>query len=147
MKKSLYGFLSVFFAMICLIAEAQIQTPQASAKASASTTVGLTDVSIDYWRPKMRGRKIYGADGLVPYGELWRTGANNGTVITFSDDVKVAGTTVKKGNYMLLSIPGEAEWTLILYSDPSIGGNMAGYDKAKDAVRVNVKPASVNPAV
>jgi hypothetical protein len=149
MKKTVYTFLSLFFALISTLAIGQIRTPQPSATASVSTTVGLTDVKVDYARPSVKGRKIYGAgpEFLVPYGEIWRTGANNGTKVTFSDDVKVAGTSVAKGEYLVLSIPAANEWTLILYSDPSIGGNMAGYDQAKDAVRVKVKPVMLNNAV
>lgn len=149
MKKTVYGMMSVLFAFTCFLASAQIQTPTASARASASTTVGLTDVKVDYFRPSVKGRKVFGAgsDFLVPYGELWRTGANTGTKITFSDDVKVAGTAVAKGEYLLLSIPDANEWTLILYKDPSIGGNMAGYDQSKDAVRVKAKANQLNQAV
>ncbi len=149
MKNKVYTFLTLFIAFACTSAIAQIRTPQASATASVSTTVGLTDVKVDYARPSVKGRKIYGAgsDFLVPYGALWRTGANSGTKVTFSDDVKVGGSTVAKGEYMILSIPDANEWTIILYSDPSIGGNMANYDQAKDAVRVKVKPVTLNNAI
>lgn len=133
----------------CLIAEAQIQTPAASPSASVMTTVGLTDVKINYSRPKSKGRKIYGtgADFLVPFGELWRTGANNGTVISFSDDVKVEGKDVKKGEYLLLTIPGASEWTVILYSDVALGGNTARYDQTKDAARFTVKSEKLSEKV
>lgn len=149
MKKTVYTFLTLFFAIISSVAIGQIRTPQASATATASTVVGLTDVKIDYARPSVKGRKIFGAGNefLVPYGEIWRTGANNGTRITFSDDVTVAGNKVAKGEYMLLSIPGADEWTVILYSDLSIGGNMSNYDQSKDAARVKVKPTVANPSV
>jgi hypothetical protein len=133
----------------CLIAEAQIQTPAASPAASVTTTVGLTDVKINYARPKAKGRKIYGtgSDFLVPFGELWRTGANNGTVISFSDDVKVEGKDVKKGDYLLLTIPGASEWTVILYSDVALGGNTARYDQTKDAARFTVKSEKLTEKV
>jgi hypothetical protein len=133
----------------CFIAEAQIQTPAASPAGSVSTVVGLTDVKVNYSRPRMKGRKIFGAgkDFLVPYGELWRTGANNGTVISFSDDVKVEGKDVKKGEYLLLTIPGASEWTVILYSDVALGGNTAGYDQSKDAARFTVKADKLNERV
>lgn len=141
MKKMLTLLLLVVFAA----AEAQIQTPAASPAASVSTTVGLTDVKINYARPKAKGRKIFGEGGdfLVPYGQLWRTGANAGTVISFSDDVTVGGKSLKKGDYLLLTIPGASEWTVILYSDPSMGGNTAAYDQSKDAVRLTAKPAKL----
>lgn len=141
MKKMLTLLLLVVF----VAAEAQIQTPAASPAASVSTTVGLTDVKINYARPKVKGRKIFGegSDFLVPYGQLWRTGANAGTVISFSDDVTVGGKSLKKGDYLLLTIPGASEWTVILYSDPSMGGNTAAYDQSKDAVRLTAKPAKL----
>lgn len=138
MKKLLFpACLFIFF-----IVKAQIQTPAASPAGSVSSVVGLTDISIKYSRPKMKGRKIFGSgpEYLVPYGQLWRTGANAGTVITFSDDVKVEGQDVKKGEYLLLTIPDAQQWTVIIYSDPSIGGNMANYRQEKDAARFTVKP-------
>jgi hypothetical protein len=141
--------LPVFLLIAALGAQAQIQTPAASPAGTVSSVVGLTDISIKYSRPKMKGRKIFGSgsDFLVPYGELWRTGANQGTIITFSDDVKVEGKDVKKGEYMLLTIPGADTWTVILYSDPSIGGNMANYKQDKDAARFTVKPTRLAETV
>jgi len=141
--------LTLLLVAICLVAEAQIKMPDASPSASVTTTVGLTDVKIVYSRPKMKGRKIFGAgsDFLVPFGEIWRTGANNGTVVTFSDDVKVEGTDVKKGDYLLLTIPGAAEWTVILYSDVALGGNTSAYDKTKDAARITVKSEKLSEKV
>src|SRR5688572_16932217 len=100
MKKSL---LIVVLALMCMMSEAQVQTPAPSPAGSVSTTVGLTDIKIDYFRPRMKGRKIFGeaAQGaLVPYGAIWRTGANNGTKITFSDEVKIENTSIPKGEYL-----------------------------------------------
>lgn len=135
--------LSTALLMIALvwITEAQIQTPQPSSAGSVSSVVGLTDVTIDYSRPKAKGRKIFGAgnDFLVPYGEIWRTGANSGTKITFSDDVEVEGKKVAKGSYLIFSWPGENEWTISLYSDLSIGGNTGGYDATKEAAKFTAK--------
>ncbi|MBX2945379.1 MAG: DUF2911 domain-containing protein [Cyclobacteriaceae bacterium] len=141
--------LPLLLVVACLAVEAQIQTPAASPAATVSTVVGLTDVKVTYARPKMKGRKIYGSgsDFLVPYGELWRTGANQGTVISFSDDVKVDGKDVKKGDYLLLTIPGASEWTVILYSDVAMGGNTAAYDKSKDAARFTVKPERLSERI
>jgi len=134
---------------VCMAAEAQIQTPGASPAASVSTVVGLTDVKVNYSRPKMKGRKIFGEgkDFLVPFGEMWRTGANNGTVVSFSDDVKVGGKDVKKGEYLVLTIPGATEWTVILYSDVAMGGNTANYKQEKDAARVTVKSSKLTERV
>jgi hypothetical protein len=139
MKKSL---LIVALAIMTLCVEAQVQTPQPSPSGSVSTVVGLTDVKIDYSRPRVKGRKIFTADAsaLVPYGKIWRTGANNGTKITFSDDVKVEGTAVPKGEYLILSWPDANEWTISLYKDVNLGGNMNNYDASKDAAKFKVKP-------
>jgi Protein of unknown function (DUF2911) len=146
MKKSL---LIVSLAILTFVAEAQIQTPQASPPGSVSTTVGLTDVKIDYFRPRVKGRKIFtnDASALVPYGKIWRTGANSGTKITFSTDVKVEGTAVPKGEYLILTWPGADEWTVSLYKDVSLGGNTDGYDASKDAAKFKVKPQKLSDKV
>jgi hypothetical protein len=141
--------LTIVLLAVCLMAEAQIQTPAASSAGTVTSVVGLTDVKVTYSRPKMKGRKIFGTGGdfLVPFGEIWRTGANQGTVISFSDDVKVEGVDVKKGEYLLLSIPGASEWTVILYSDISMGGNTASYKQEKDAARFTVKSEKLTEKV
>src|SRR5687768_12461950 len=142
--------LTILLIAVCVVAEAQITTPMPSPTATVSTLVGLTDVKVAYSRPKMKGRKIYGtgADFLVPYGEIWRTGANNGTVISFGDDVKVEGTDVKKGDYLVFTIPGEAEWTVMLYSDVNAGAlTSANYDKTKEVARFTAKPEKLTEKV
>ncbi len=142
------AFLIVLLA-VGLVANGQIQTPQASATASTSTTVGLTDVKIDYARPSAKGRAIFGdaATVVVPYGKIWRTGANGGTKITFSDDVKVEGVAVAKGEYLIFSWPGAAEWTISLYKDIALGGNTGGYDKTKEAANFKVKSEKLSEKV
>jgi len=132
---------SILMLLTVWTAEAQLQTPSASPNATVSTVVGLTDVKVSYARPRMKGRKIFGEGGdfLVPYGKLWRTGANNGTRTSFSDDVKVEGNSITKGEYLLFSIPGATEWTITLYSDLSLGGNVEGYDKTKEVANFKVK--------
>src|SRR5690349_13609898 len=98
--------LTIALLVSAFISDAQIKTPDPSPTATVSSFVGLTDVKVAYSRPKMKGRKIFGAgaDFLVPFGEIWRTGANNGCVISFSDDVKVEGTDIKKGEYLVFTI-------------------------------------------
>jgi hypothetical protein len=146
MKKSLF---IIVLAVFTLAAEAQVQTPQPSPAGSVSTTVGLTDVKIDYFRPRVKGRKIFTTDAsaLVPYGKIWRTGANSGTKITFSDDVKVEGISVPKGEYQLLTWPGATEWTISLYKDVTLGGGVDGYDASKDAANFKVKPEKLTEKV
>lgn len=137
--------LILLLAAACFVAEAQVVTPAASPSATVSTVVGLTDIKVEYFRPQMRGRKIFGdgAEYLTPYGRLWRTGANGGTAITFSDDVTVEGIKVPKGKYLILTIPGASEWTVSLYSDVSLGGNLQAYDKSKEVANFKVKPATL----
>jgi Protein of unknown function (DUF2911). len=143
-------FLTLLLAVCSLAATAQIQTPQPSSAATVSSVVGLTDVKVTYSRPKLKGRKIFGAgsDFLQPYGQIWRTGANNGTVVSFSDDVKVEGKDIKKGEYLVFSIPGEAEWTVMFYSDVTAGAlNETNYDKSKETARFTVKPEKLTEKV
>ncbi|NBW35271.1 MAG: DUF2911 domain-containing protein [Cytophagia bacterium] len=107
------------------------------------------DVKIDYARPRTKGRKIFGegADVLVPNGKIWRTGANNGTKITFSDEVTVEGTKVAKGEYLLFSWPGASEWTVSLYKDLSIGGNTDAYKAENEVAKFKVKPGKLTEKV
>ena len=127
----------------------QIQLPMPSPPASVYTQVGLTDVKIDYFRPRVKGRQIFGEgyDFLVPYGKMWRTGANSGAKISFSDDVKIMGKDVKAGEYLIYTIPGKNEWQVMLYSDLRLGGNMGAYDASKEVARVSVKPSSTGEKV
>lgn len=121
-------------------AQAQVVTPQPSPAGSVYTVVGLTDVKIDYFRPSLKGRKVFGEkDVMYPHGTIWRTGANSGTKISFSDDVKVEGVAVPKGEYLIFTWPNATEWTVALYKDISIGGNTGGYDKTKEAANFKVK--------
>lgn len=133
---------------LCLVvvfgATAQISTPQPSSAGSVSSTVGLTDVTIDYFRPKKKGRMIFGAGDqyLQQYGQTWRTGANSGSKLTLSTDVKIGGQDVKAGEYLIFTVPGADEWKFMLYSDLSIGGNVGAYDKSKEVLNVSVKPST-----
>ena len=114
-----------------------------SPKAEVFQIIGLTDVSISYSRPGVKGRKIWG--GLVPYNKVWRTGANEATKITFSTDVKINGKKLKKGAYTFFAIPTEKEWTLIFNNVADQWGAFT-YNEAKDAMRLKVKPQKGNYA-
>jgi hypothetical protein len=94
--------------------QAQMQTPQASPKATINQVVGLTDVEVVYSRPSARGRGVFG--NLVPFGKLWRTGANENTTVSFSDDVIIGGKTLKKGKYALYTIPNIQSWEVVFYT-------------------------------
>src|SRR5512145_834532 len=119
----------------------KIDFPQASPSASVKERVGVTDVSIEYSRPSIRERKIFG--GLVPYGEVWRTGANAATRITFSTDVKLGGAAVPAGSYALFTIPGEAEWTVILSRVVDDQWGSYAYNQKDDQARVKAKPVAM----
>ncbi len=136
-------FVSAFFASILHAQEGKkIEFPQPSPLASVTERVGVTEVTIEYSRPSVRGRKIFG--GLVPYGEVWRTGANAATKIAFSTDVKIGGVGVPAGSYALFTIPGETEWTVILSRVVEGQWGSYAYDPKDDQLRVTVKPAPLS---
>jgi tetratricopeptide (TPR) repeat protein len=126
------------FLLALTFSEAQIRTPQASPSAHIEQTVGLTDVKIEYSRPSARGRSVYGE--LVPFGRLWRTGANANTVISFSDDVIIGGKTLKAGKYALYTQPKADSWDVIFYTDTNNWGLPEKWDDKKEALRTTVKP-------
>ena len=138
--------LTLVLAMLTLstVSIAQISTPAPSPTANFTQTVGLTDVTINYSRPSMKDRTIFAADGLVPYGQIWRTGANAATTIEFSRDVNFGGADVPAGKYAVYSIPGASEWTVMLYSDLSLGGNVGGYDEANEVMRTTVPAVTMD---
>jgi hypothetical protein len=115
----------------------QIEMPQASPASSIAQKIGLTDVKIEYSRPSSKGRKIFGE--LVPYGDVWRTGANAATIISFSTDVLIERLKVPKGSYALYAIPGKNEWTIILSKNIGLWGAV-GYNPEDDLLRFKVKP-------
>ena len=135
----------LYFILVLLIAGgvlsstafAQEEPPRVSPKATVSQVVGYTDVIITYSRPGVKGRDIWG--GLVPYGEVWRTGANEATVIEFGEDVLVNGNEVPKGKYSLFTIPSEGEWTIVLNKIWDQWGAF-NYDETEDLVRFKVQP-------
>ncbi|MGM0506107.1 MAG: DUF2911 domain-containing protein [Bacteroidota bacterium] len=108
-----------------------------SPNAAVEQTIGTTQVRVTYGRPSVRGREIFSANGLVPYGEVWRAGANESTNITVSDPVSIAGQTLPEGTWSLYTIPGESEWTVILNRKLSWGTE---YDESEDLFRVTVTP-------
>jgi Protein of unknown function (DUF2911) len=118
-------------------ADAQMKSYQLSPAASVSQTVGLTDISVTYHRPGVKGRVIWGA--LEPYDKVWRAGANEATTISFSDDVTIDGKPVKAGMYAFFVIPRQGDWTVILNSEAKQWGAFR-YDSTKDVVKFSVKP-------
>ena len=143
-------FLSML-AAICLVGQvnAQINTPQPSPKAKTESTVGLTDISISYFRPSVKGRAIFGEgnDYLQPYGQLWRAGANSGSILTLNTDAMIGGKEVKAGEYLIFMVPGKDSWEFKLYTDISLGGNVAGYNKEYEVLSVAAEPEMMDNKV
>ncbi|MCE7995582.1 MAG: DUF2911 domain-containing protein [Roseivirga sp.] len=106
----------LLFLCLSFQAQAQIQTPALSPLATSTQQVGITTISLQYWRPSTRGRAIFGENGTLPKGEFWRTGANGATKITFSSDVIIGGKPLSAGSYTLLSIPGKSSWQVNWYA-------------------------------
>lgn len=138
MRKVLVTVIMVLMATAAL---AQVRTPRVSPGGSVSQTVGLTDITLKYSRPGVKGRTIWG--GLVPYDKVWRTGANEATTISFSDDVFINGQKLAKGMYSLHTIPGQNEWTFIFNSVADQWGSYS-YDETKDVLRVKAKPETAD---
>jgi hypothetical protein len=118
-------------------ASAQPAGPRPSPKASVMQTIGTTEVTITYSRPGVKGREIWG--GLVPWGKVWRAGANEATTFAVSQDVTVDGQKLPAGTYSLHVIPEKAEWTVIFNKDAKQWGSFK-YKEADDALRIRVKP-------
>lgn len=133
MKK--LALLTIALVFSCTLG-AQIQTPQPSPAAKIWQTVGLTEVTIDYSRPSMRGRTIFG--DLVPFDALWRTGANGYTKVSFNKDVTIANQAVKAGTYSVFTKPGKATWEVFFYTDTQGGGTPSDWDDSKVVAKTTV---------
>ncbi len=127
------SFLCACFCVFSL--HAQVELPRPSPKATLAQQVGITQVTITYCRPGVKGREIWGK--LVPYGQVWRTGANENTAISFDDSVRIHGNHVPAGTYGIHTIPGEKEWTIILSRDAKSWGSYS-YKPENDHLRIKV---------
>src|ERR1044071_4618978 len=162
-RKFLFAAAALAVALSAAAAEAQLRAPRPSQKASVMQTVGVTDITITYSRPGVKGRAIWGdppagaatttatlddarvrpkEQVIVPYGHVWRAGANEATQFAVTDDVLVNGQPLKAGTYSLHTIPGKDEWTIIFNSDAGQWGSFT-YDEKKDVLRVKAKPQTV----
>ena len=141
------------FAILALIvttgftsASAQgLKTPMPSPTQTLKQAFALSDITIEYSRPSIKGRTVFG--DLVPYGKVWRTGANSSTKITFGDDMKVNGTNVKAGTYAIYTVPNKDNWDIMLYKDLNLGGSVADYKKENEVLRFNVKTKALSDKV
>lgn len=135
-----YSALPVFLLLLAIVDPSpaqQLKLPEESQAASVSQTIGLTQITIMYHSPRVKGRKIWGA--LVPYNEVWRAGANENTTISFTDDVKVEGRELPAGSYGLHMIPTAGQWTVIFSKNATSWGSFF-YRQDEDALRVTVTP-------
>lgn len=140
MRRSALILVNVIFLSVILYAQ-EFRTPRPSPDATVSQFIGVTQVSVDYSSPAVKGRKIWGE--LVPFGEVWRTGANEATTINFSDPVSINGNELSAGTYGIHMIPGTNEWEIIFSKDVPVDGSST-FDPKKEALRIKVKPVE-NP--
>src|SRR6187402_3465686 len=138
-------FLVLAFIIAPFVADAQLKTPQPSPRATVFQTVGLTDVEIVYCRPAARGRAVFG--NLVPFGKVWRTGANENTTISFTDDVVIDGKTLPKGKYALYTVPKIESWEIIFYATTNNWGNPEVWNEANVVLRTTVKEEALAKSV
>jgi hypothetical protein len=135
MKKIIFVLTSI---IATYVLNAQVKTPQSSPNSTLSQVVGLTDVTINYSRPSAKGRTIFG--DLVPFGKLWRTGANANSTVSFSEDVLINGATLKKGKYAIFTTPKADMWEVVFYTDTDNWGTPEEWNANKVAVVTNVDP-------
>ena len=132
--------LAMTLLLVPAAARADLDLPRPSPTAKLTQQVGLTDVTVEYSSPGVKGRKIW--DGLVPFDKMWRTGANTATKITFSKDVTFADKAVPAGTYALFTIPTRGAWTVILNKKPDQPGTATDYKADQDLLRVQLKPSA-----
>lgn len=166
-RSSITIFAMLFVLCFAVSASAQVVLPRPSQKASVMQRIGATDITVTYSRPGVKGRKIWGdplpeqtasvkgeatldnqtqrpkGAAIVPYGHMWRTGADDATMFVVTDEVLINGQKLPAGSYSLHTIPGKDEWTLIFNGTANQWGSF-NYDPAKDTLRVKAKPAAVN---
>lgn len=150
MTNKLYKTLKVTAAAILFSAAStagaqQINMPAPSPLQKLTQDFALSEIEIEYSRPSAKGRTIYG--GLVPYDQIWRTGANASTKITFGEDVTVGGKPLAAGTYALYTKPGKNSWNVMFYSDLKLGGNVANYNTANERLNITVTPKSISNSV
>jgi hypothetical protein len=138
MRKFILG--SIVFAITFSVRSQSIKMPPPSPPQTVKQDFGISSIELSYSRPGIKGRKVFG--DLVPYGKVWRTGANNATTIDFGDDVTIGGTKVPAGKYGLLTIPDKDNWKVIVTKQLEVT-NPADYKQESDVVRVDVKPMTM----
>ena len=138
MRKLIFGIIS--FAITCSVSSQSIKMPPPSPPQTIKQDFGISSIELSYSRPGVKGRKVFG--DLVPYGKVWRTGANSATTIDFADEVTIGEKKVPAGKYGLLTIPDKDNWIIIISKETTVT-NPADYKQESDVVRVNVKPMTL----
>lgn len=131
----------IMAAGLCTTQAQTLKVPAPSPSQTIKQAFALSDVTVDYSRPGAKGRVVYG--DVVPFGKVWRTGANGSTKFTFGDDVKIEGVELKAGTYALYSIPNKDSWDLMFYKDLNLNGNVNDYKAENEVIRVKVKPSQL----
>lgn len=137
LKHTLALFLIMLISSTIQVNAQTVKTPAPSPLQSVDQAFALSNIKIEYSRPSVKGRVIFG--DLVPYGKVWRTGANSSTKITFGDDVKIEGVALKAGTYALYTIPNKDIWDIMFYKDLTLGGNVGEYKATDEVLRVKGK--------
>jgi len=124
---------------------AQLKVPAPSPLQTVKQAFALSEINIEYSRPSAKGRVVFG--DVVPFGKIWRTGANASTKISFGEDVKIEGTAVPSGTYAIYTVPNKDSWEIMLYKDLTIGGNVADYKKENELMRFTAKTKTLGEKI
>ncbi|MES2593673.1 MAG: DUF2911 domain-containing protein [Bacteroidota bacterium] len=136
---------AALFGIFTLTANAQLKLPAPSPTQTLDQNFALSNIKIEYSRPSAKGRVVFG--DVVPFGKIWRTGANASTKITFGEDVKVEGSALAAGTYALYTVPNKDGWEILFYNDLKLGGNVADYKTENEVLRVKAKPVAISNKV
>ncbi len=143
--KSTLLFLTLLMSSTQALFSQALKTPTPSPMQTLKQGFALTDISIEYYRPSAKGRTVFG--DVVPFGKIWRTGANGATKMTFGENVKIQGKDVPAGTYAIYTIPNKDNWEVLIYKDLKLGGNVNDYKQENELIRFTVPVVNMNDHV
>ncbi len=143
--KSTLLFLTLLMSSTQVLFSQALKTPTPSPMQTLKQGFALTDISIEYYRPSAKGRTVFG--DVVPFGKIWRTGANGATKMTFGENVKIQGKDVPAGTYAIYTIPNKDNWEVLIYKDLKLGGNVNDYKQENELIRITVPVVNMNDYV
>lgn len=143
--KSTLLFLTLLMSSTQVLFSQALKTPTPSPMQTLKQGFALTDISIEYYRPSAKGRTVFG--DVVPFGKIWRTGANGATKMTFGENVKIQGKEVPAGTYAIYTIPNKDNWEVLIYKDLKLGGNVNDYKQENELMRFTVPVVNMNDHV